>query len=195
MPRISPARRDRPALRRPARDADRDLGQGDQLRRDHGQFRPARTRSPASLMKAAAAQLFTDEFIATLRMVERGFPRDELKGSWAGAAGHPQFLPSVYIRLAVDGDGDGRADIWRSASRRARLDRQLSAQRRLAARACPGGRRCACPRASTAPPSPTACARRAAPPVFARHSRWLTAGEWRRLGIANSACPTARWPR
>ncbi len=59
-------------------------------------------------------ELFTDEFIATLRMVERGFSREELKGSWAGAAGHPQFLPSVYIRLAVDGDGDGRADIWRS---------------------------------------------------------------------------------
>ncbi|HYN45681.1 MAG TPA: lytic murein transglycosylase, partial [Allosphingosinicella sp.] len=52
-------------------------------------------------------ELFTGEFIATLRMVERGFRREELKGSWAGAAGHPQFLPSVYIRLAVDGDGDG----------------------------------------------------------------------------------------
>jgi lytic murein transglycosylase len=59
-------------------------------------------------------QLFADEFIATLKMYERGFPRSQLKGSWAGAFGHPQFLPSVYLRLGVDGDGDGRSDIWRS---------------------------------------------------------------------------------
>lgn len=58
--------------------------------------------------------LFTAEFIATLKMIDRGFSRDVLKGSWAGATGYPQFLPSVYIRLARDGDGDGRADIWRS---------------------------------------------------------------------------------
>src|SRR5690606_16617691 len=51
-------------------------------------------------------QLFTDEFIATLKMLERGFPRSRLKGSWAGATGYPQFLPSVYLRLGVDGDGD-----------------------------------------------------------------------------------------
>jgi membrane-bound lytic murein transglycosylase B len=58
--------------------------------------------------------LFTDEFIATLLLMERGIPRSQLKGSWAGATGYPQFLPSMYIRLAVDGDGDGRKDIWRS---------------------------------------------------------------------------------
>jgi membrane-bound lytic murein transglycosylase B len=59
-------------------------------------------------------ELFADEFVATLKMMERGFPRSQLKGSWAGATGYPQFLPSVYLRLAVDGDGDGRADIWNS---------------------------------------------------------------------------------
>ena len=58
--------------------------------------------------------LFAGEFIATLKMMDRGFPRSELVGSWAGATGQSQFLPSVYIRLGVDGDGDGRADIWRS---------------------------------------------------------------------------------
>src|SRR3546814_15864051 len=46
--------------------------------------------------------------------MERGVPRSQLKGSGAGATGYPQFLPSMYIRLAVDGDGDGRKDIWRS---------------------------------------------------------------------------------
>jgi membrane-bound lytic murein transglycosylase B len=59
-------------------------------------------------------QLFTDEFIATLKLVDRGFPRTMLKGSWAGATGHPQFLPSLYLRLAVDADGDGRPNIWTS---------------------------------------------------------------------------------
>lgn len=58
--------------------------------------------------------LFADEFVATLKMMDRGIPRSQLVGSWAGATGGPQFLPSVYLRLARDGDGDGRADIWRS---------------------------------------------------------------------------------
>jgi len=130
-------------------------------------------------------QLFTDEFIATLRMVERGFPRDELRGSWAGAAGQSQFLPSVYIRLGVDGDGDGRADIWRS-----HLDALASIANYLrnagwrpglswgTAVSVPSGfNRVAVANRQRAP----RCA-----PVFARHSRWLSAGEWRRLGIYNS---------
>ena len=129
--------------------------------------------------------LFTSEFIATLRMVERGFPREELKGSWAGAAGHPQFLPSVFIRLAVDGDGDGRADIWRS-----HLDALASIANYLrnagwrpgltwgtAVRVPDGFDRRAVANRLRAP----RCAA-----VFARHSRWLTGGEWRRLGIANT---------
>lgn len=49
--------------------------------------------------------LFTEEFIATLKMVDRGFSRSQLKGSWAGATGYPQFLPSVWLRLGYDWDG------------------------------------------------------------------------------------------
>jgi membrane-bound lytic murein transglycosylase B len=37
-----------------------------------------------------------------------------MRGSWAGAMGHPQFMPSNFDRLAVDMDGDGRRDIWDS---------------------------------------------------------------------------------
>ena len=59
-------------------------------------------------------ELFSAEFIATLKMIDRGYSRDRIKGSWAGATGHPQFLPSVYLKVARDGDGDGRADIWGS---------------------------------------------------------------------------------
>ena len=54
-------------------------------------------------------ELFTDEFIATLRLMDRGFSRSQLKGSWAGATGYPQFLPSVYLRVAVDGDANARS--------------------------------------------------------------------------------------
>jgi membrane-bound lytic murein transglycosylase B len=72
-------------------------------------------RSLASLAyEGRRRELFTDEFVALVKMVDRGVPRDRLKGSWAGAFGNPQFLPSVYLRVAADGNGDGRADIWGS---------------------------------------------------------------------------------
>ncbi|WP_151837434.1 lytic murein transglycosylase [Acinetobacter ursingii] len=55
---------------------------------------------------------FRSEFFATLRILQRGDLReDQLKGSWAGAFGHTQFMPSTYERLAVDFDGDGRRDL------------------------------------------------------------------------------------
>ena len=55
---------------------------------------------------------FRGEFFATMRILQRGDLREEqLKGSWAGAFGHTQFMPSTYERLAVDFDGDGRRDL------------------------------------------------------------------------------------
>ena len=58
------------------------------------------------------AAYFKGELIATLRIVERGdIAAERLNGSWAGAFGHTQFMPSTYQRLAVDLDGDGRRDI------------------------------------------------------------------------------------
>ena len=61
------------------------------------------------------AAYFTGELIAALRIAEAGHadPR-KMKSSWAGALGQPQFMPSSFLRFAADGDGDGRADIWRS---------------------------------------------------------------------------------
>ncbi|MEZ5682428.1 MAG: lytic murein transglycosylase [Erythrobacter sp.] len=55
--------------------------------------------------------LFASEWVALMKVADKGYSRGDLRGSWAGAFGHPQFLPSVYLRLAADGDGDGRADI------------------------------------------------------------------------------------
>jgi membrane-bound lytic murein transglycosylase B len=127
-------------------------------------------------------QLFTEEFIAVLKLMDSGFPRWKLKGSWAGATGHPQFLPSMYLRLARDGDGDRRADIWDSeadalasianyfvnsgwrpgqvwgvaVSVPETLDRAAIASRTVAPR---------CPK------------------VHERHSRWKSVAEWRALGV------------
>ncbi|MFU8928046.1 lytic murein transglycosylase [Acinetobacter puyangensis] len=55
---------------------------------------------------------FRGEFFATMRILQRGdLTENQLKGSWAGAFGHTQFMPSTYERLAVDFDGDGRRDL------------------------------------------------------------------------------------
>jgi lytic murein transglycosylase len=55
------------------------------------------------------------ELTAALKLVDRGDVRlDKLYGSWAGAFGHTQFIPSTYQRLAVDFDGDGRRDLINS---------------------------------------------------------------------------------
>ena len=60
--------------------------------------------------------LFASEWVALMKVADKGYSRNELKGSWAGAFGNPQFLPSVYLRLATDGDGDGRADIMNNSA-------------------------------------------------------------------------------
>ncbi|MGL6083088.1 lytic murein transglycosylase [Acinetobacter lwoffii] len=55
---------------------------------------------------------FRGEFFTTMKLLQRGDVREEqLKGSWAGAFGHTQFMPSTYDELAVDFDGDGRRDL------------------------------------------------------------------------------------
>jgi membrane-bound lytic murein transglycosylase B len=59
-------------------------------------------------------------------------------GSWAGAMGQTQFIPTTYNTHAVDFDGDGRRDIWNSTSRRPGLDRALPAKLRLAERPAVG---------------------------------------------------------
>lgn len=59
--------------------------------------------------------LYRAELLAALAMLQDGDARrPELRGSWAGAMGLPQFMPSSYRTFAVDWDGDGRRDIWTS---------------------------------------------------------------------------------
>lgn len=59
------------------------------------------------------AAFFRRELLAALRILEAGHIQPAaMRGSWAGAMGHPQFMPSSFERFAVDQDGDGRRDIW-----------------------------------------------------------------------------------
>lgn len=60
---------------------------------------------------------FRDELLTALELIEKGYvERNELRGSWAGAMGHTQFMPSSYLKYAVDWTGNGHADIWNSSS-------------------------------------------------------------------------------
>jgi lytic murein transglycosylase len=62
------------------------------------------------------ADLFKAELMDALRIVERGdIAPQEMRGAWAGEIGQTQFMPSSYIKYAVDFDGNGRRDLLRSA--------------------------------------------------------------------------------
>ena len=74
---------------------------------------------PSSLATLACderrSQFFTEQLIAALRIIDEGaIPAEQMEGSWAGAMGHVQFMPTVFLRHAVDGDGDGKRDLWNS---------------------------------------------------------------------------------
>lgn len=58
---------------------------------------------------------FSDQFLSALRIIAAGdIEQAQMRGSWAGAIGNMQFLPSVFLKYAVDGDGDGLRDLWGS---------------------------------------------------------------------------------
>jgi lytic murein transglycosylase len=56
--------------------------------------------------------MFEAEFLSALKLIDAGVSRSRLKGSYAGATGYPQFMPSVVLNRRADGDGDGHSDIW-----------------------------------------------------------------------------------
>lgn len=126
--------------------------------------------------------LFEGELIALMKMVDRGVPRSSLKGSWAGAFGYPQFLPSVYLKLAVDGDGDGRSDIF--ASSPDTLASIANYFRDAGWRAGqPWGVRVTLPATLRPGDYATKLTSPACEKVHSRHSRWKTVDQWRALGV------------
>ncbi|HUE78547.1 MAG TPA: lytic murein transglycosylase [Sphingomicrobium sp.] len=127
-------------------------------------------------------QMFESEFIAALKLLDNGIARTRLKGSYAGATGYPQFMPTSALRLRVDGDGDGYANIWTNE-----VDALASIANYLreagwkpgvawgvAARTPANLNRAAIRNTLNSPRCPR---------VFERHSRWLTVREWRALGV------------
>ncbi|WP_455478656.1 lytic murein transglycosylase [Bartonella sp. B10] len=74
-------------------------------------------RSLATLAYAdqKRAKYARTQLIAAMKILQSGeIDRSQLVGSWAGALGHTQFIPSSYLTYAIDMDGDGRRDIWTS---------------------------------------------------------------------------------
>lgn len=62
-------------------------------------------------------EFFQKEFVASLRIIEQGHISSEaMRGSWAGAMGQCQFMPSIFFHFAADGDGDGHHDIWNNTA-------------------------------------------------------------------------------
>ncbi|MBR9727063.1 lytic murein transglycosylase [Shewanella intestini] len=63
------------------------------------------------------SKYFTQELMQALKLKEKyHFSDEKMVGSWAGAMGHTQFMPTNYAKYAVDGDGDGIADLWNSTT-------------------------------------------------------------------------------
>ena len=148
-------------------------------------------RSLASLgYEGRRRALFEGELIAALKMIDRGVRRDQLLGSWAGATGNPQFLPSVYLRLATDGDGDGRADIWASPA-----DTLASIANYFVdagwRRGEPWGVAVSVPTSFDREGARNRLLSPRCPRVFERHSGWRSVAEWRALGLATQG---AAWP-
>lgn len=118
------------------------------------------------------ASYFRPELIDSLRILDHGdvLP-GQMTGSWAGAMGQPQFMPSSYLRYAVDFDGDGRRDIWSS-----RADSLASIANYLA-------------RSGWRPGEPWGEPVRLPPnfnPAYAGRDNSRSRGEWMRLGVVRT---------
>lgn len=128
-------------------------------------------------------ELFAGEFVALMKVADKGYDRSQLVGSYAGAFGNPQFLPSVYLRLATDGDGDGRADIF---TNRADTFASIANYFRDAGwrPGQPWGVRAYVADGFDPSTYRSRLVSPVCPRVHERLSRWMTVAEWRAAGVA-----------
>ncbi|EMD84550.1 lytic murein transglycosylase [Pacificimonas flava] len=142
-------------------------------------------RSLASLaFDGRREALFTKELVAALKIIDANdASRSRMTGSWAGAMGNSQFLPTSYLTYAVDFDGDGHPNIWGSES-----DTIASIANYLKQNGWQRGGEWAIPvnvpqslnrEAVRNPTPPTKCVA-----VMEKHSRWMPISEWKKLGVA-----------
>jgi lytic murein transglycosylase len=102
-------------------------------RSGHSAVRVLATQAYAGRRK----DMFRQEFLLALKVLQEGHVKlGDMRSSWAGAMGHTQFLPSDFYKHAIDFDGDGRRDIWRSIP-----DALASAAQQLVAKGWQRGRR------------------------------------------------------
>ncbi|MEO5951246.1 MAG: lytic murein transglycosylase, partial [Chloroflexia bacterium] len=127
-------------------------------------------------------EMFETEFISTLKLIDSGVSRDRLKGSYAGATGFPQFMPSVVVRLRADGDGDSFADIWTNeADALASIANYLREAGWKAG--VPWGAAVRIPDGFNRDAVRSQEVAVRCPAVFRRHSRWLPVAQWKSLGV------------
>ena len=113
--------------------------------------------------------MFRGEFLAALKMLQDGVPREKMRSSWGGAMGLTQFLPSEFYKHAVDFDGDGKVDIWTSIP-----DALASAAKQLANKGWQRGERWAY---EVRVPSGVDC-------TIAQPGHVMPIGEWLKRGYA-----------
>src|SRR4029079_1586888 len=113
--------------------------------------------------------MFRGEFLAALKMLQDGVPRERMRSSWGGAMGLTQFLPSEFYKHAVDFDGDGKVDIWTSIP-----DALASAAKQLANKGWQRGERWAY---EVRVPANFDC-------TIGEPSHVMTMGEWLKRGYA-----------
>lgn len=88
---------------------------GEILKRDDVMRNVIRSLATLAYADKRRAKFARTQLIASLKILQRGdIDESHLTGSWAGAMGHTQFIPTSYIAYAVDMDGNGKRDIWNS---------------------------------------------------------------------------------
>ena len=99
-----------------------------------GDFQVVRSVATLGCMTKRTA-FFSNETVQALRILALNrMTREQMRGSWAGAMGNMQFMPSTFMKWGVDRDGNGKIDLWTQPARFLRLGRQLPARHRLQAR-------------------------------------------------------------